>query len=132
MKHEGGKDAVECGAGIRQAVRKALIELDGNAGALGFASRTRQSRRIRIESHDFERRMQALQLDGKCARSAPNVEDAMCRAKSGLGDERRAKSAEAENFDERIVEWQGPILSGGRKEITRSALSWIVHESRIS
>ena len=132
MKHEGGKDAVECGAAIREAVRKALIELDGNAGALGFASRTRQSRRIRIESHDFEPRMQALQLDSESARSAPNVEDAMSRGKSGLRDERRAESAEAENFDERIVEWQRPILAGGRKEIPGSALSWIVHENRIS
>jgi len=78
--HEGREHAIEGGLGVRQRIGEAAIELDREAVAIGLLFGAGEGFGIRIESHDGNIRMQALDEHDHGASAATDVEDAQAGA----------------------------------------------------
>lgn len=104
VEHEGGEYTIKRRVRVRQLIRKALVELDGDGCPFCFSSGSSEGPGIGIESDDLDIRMKTLDQRGQRPRATADVEDTMAAADGGLIEERPSCGITAQQFRKRIVE----------------------------
>jgi hypothetical protein len=84
VEHERGEDSIEGRLGIREVIRKALIELDRDSCSMGLSSASGERLQIGVESNNFDTGVRTLDQSGQSPRSAPDVENAVSRSNGRL------------------------------------------------
>src|SRR5215813_11140130 len=77
VEHQRRENDIEGRRGVRQLIREAAIELDGDAFSLRLASRPRESLRIRIHPDDVDVRVKALYQQQEGPGAAADLENAL-------------------------------------------------------
>jgi len=101
--------AVEGGVGIGKLVRKTPVEVDLNAGALGFACCAGERPGIGIEADDGDAWMKLLDKHGQGAGAATDIEEALAGRKLHPLNKRTLDRVTAQQLGQRIVDGQSPV-----------------------
>src|SRR5215472_12909986 len=88
VEHEGGEHSIKRRVGIRQLVRKSLVELDGDGRSFRLSPGPGKRPRIGIESNNGYRWIAPFDQRSQCACAAANIEHAMRGLESRLIQER--------------------------------------------
>src|SRR5262245_3317351 len=116
MEHEGGKHAIESGIRIWKAIRKSAFQLDRRSDAIGFASRTRQGLRIRIDSRDVCSWIELVNEHHQRSCAAADVQNMVARLKLCLIEKHPSGFLTSHQFYAWIVQWQKHIVPCRRKK----------------